>query len=330
MEKGQTAVDQVFLELTNHCNFSCSFCATGQMQRKRGFMDTQLALRLLGEISEEKLASRVLFHVMGEPLLHPRLANIVRYARGLGLSPVVYTNGSLLHTAKATRVLESGLTELVISLHSKDSRHHELRKADGIRYEDYLSRICNFIEARYSKAVETTIRLEMMNTLGSNYKILDSEDDVLSFIRWWASFLRTCGLDPDDDPAESFISGFKRRDYVEHKLLNDFVVGLKPMGRWVNAKEVAAAKKAGIVAYKGICSALQSHFTVLWNGDFDVCCSDYDGENVLGNVSSIRLGDLWADARVQKARMDFRDGLLALPYCLICESVPKFKAIYDQ
>ena len=321
------AVHQIFLELTNHCNFSCSFCAEEAMQRERGFMDEQLASRLLKEISQEKLASRVLFHVMGEPLLHPRLVDILEHARRLGLSSVVYTNGSLLSGERGAALLESGLSELVISLHSKGPQDHKLRNAAGIGYEDYLRHICEFIRTRYSMPSEMTIRVEIMNTLGSSYGIVDTEVDILNFILSWADFLRELGSDPVDKPAKTFLASFRNRQYAEHRLLDNFVIGLKPVGEWVDARRIAAVKEDGVVAFEGECPALQTHFAILWNGDFTVCCSDYDGMNVLGNVTNISLREFWTKRRVQNLRADFQSGFLGLPYCLVCHSVPKSRAI---
>ena len=86
----------VFLELTNACNFSCTFCAKHKMSRPVGFMDAALAMRILKQLGEHELTKRVAFHVMGEPLLHPRFDEILAQAHSMGLKVVINTNGSLL------------------------------------------------------------------------------------------------------------------------------------------------------------------------------------------------------------------------------------------
>ena len=74
-----------FLELTNHCNFSCTFCPDGIMSRERKFMDVEIAKRILDEIAEKGLTSEpIQLHMMGEPLLHPQIFEIIQYIHKKG------------------------------------------------------------------------------------------------------------------------------------------------------------------------------------------------------------------------------------------------------
>ena len=67
-------IKYIFIELTNHCNYSCTFCPDGIMTRKRQFMDADLVYRLLDEIADKGLTDEpIQLHLMGEPLLHPDL-----------------------------------------------------------------------------------------------------------------------------------------------------------------------------------------------------------------------------------------------------------------
>ena len=83
---------RAYIEITNMCNLRCSFCpGTG---RKKEFM-TPERFRLLAE----KLRGHVGYlylHVMGEPLLHPRLGEILSIAADLGFRLCLTTNGTLL------------------------------------------------------------------------------------------------------------------------------------------------------------------------------------------------------------------------------------------
>ena len=57
--------ERIHLELTNLCNFSCTFCPDGRMSRRRGLMDISVAKSALNQIADLDLADKVTFHVMG-------------------------------------------------------------------------------------------------------------------------------------------------------------------------------------------------------------------------------------------------------------------------
>ena len=83
---------RMYLEITNVCNLRCAFCPG--TQRPRRFMTPeefrQLATRL------RPYGTYLMLHVMGEPLLHPRLAELLDIAGALGFRVCLVTNGTLL------------------------------------------------------------------------------------------------------------------------------------------------------------------------------------------------------------------------------------------
>ena len=82
----------MYLEITNVCNLRCAFCPG--TQRPRRFMTPeefrQLAARL------RPYGTYLMLHVMGEPLLHPQLAELLDIAGVLGFQVCLVTNGTLL------------------------------------------------------------------------------------------------------------------------------------------------------------------------------------------------------------------------------------------
>ena len=105
---------RVYLEITNVCNLSCSFCP-GTKRPKR-FLSPEafrtLASRLAGH------TEYLYLHVMGEPLLHPRLAEILDIAAELGFKICLTTNGTLLGHALPTLLSARNLHKISVSLHS--------------------------------------------------------------------------------------------------------------------------------------------------------------------------------------------------------------------
>ena len=64
-------------------------------------MDISLAKKILDEIAQKKLVDKVNLHLMGEPTLHPKLNDILIYAKKKNVKIGLTTNGSTLVAKKS-------------------------------------------------------------------------------------------------------------------------------------------------------------------------------------------------------------------------------------
>jgi len=61
----------------------------------------------------------------------------------------------------------------------------------------------------------------------------------------------------------------------------------------------------------------------LWNGDVVLCCYDYDGFNVVGNVNGHSMVDIWNGKRVEQLRELFIErATRGLKLCSTCYLAP--------
>ncbi len=109
-------IQSLVVEPTNHCTLECPVCGALQSdtQRVKGYMDWDLFVQLAAEISMLR-PSRVCLHAHGEPLLHPRLVDMVRELASRKLQCEIITNGDLLTCELSLALREAGLTSLIIS-----------------------------------------------------------------------------------------------------------------------------------------------------------------------------------------------------------------------
>ena len=100
---------KAYLEITNVCNLSCSFCP-GTRREKR-FMTPEefetLSRKLRGHVEYLYL------HLMGEPLLHPQLEEILGIAARQGFRVIITTNGTLLGRSGDAGIRESLLKRTI-------------------------------------------------------------------------------------------------------------------------------------------------------------------------------------------------------------------------
>ncbi|MBI5607919.1 MAG: radical SAM protein [Deltaproteobacteria bacterium] len=114
---------KVIVNTTYICNNHCVFCATGNRSDWHGQADEQVAF--LAE--RRKQGFDLCDFDGGEPTTNPELFRLIRAARQLGYRAVnLTTNGRLLSNPKnAEKIVRSGLTSLLVSLHGPNPDVHD-------------------------------------------------------------------------------------------------------------------------------------------------------------------------------------------------------------
>ena len=138
---------RVYVEITNVCNKSCSFCPG--TKRVPHFMSSSELNAVLNKLSG--FTDYLYFHLMGEPTLHPDLIEFIRMAKRRGFHPMLTTNGSLL-SQLGEQIIEAGVYKVNISLHS-------FEKIDENEQKSYLKSCVDFAKLAAENGVIITLRL---------------------------------------------------------------------------------------------------------------------------------------------------------------------------
>lgn len=111
---------RVYVEITNICNLSCSFChGCNRPPRRMSREEFSLVLdRLAGH------TRYLYYHLMGEPLTHPELPEFLQMAAQWGYLSILTTNGTLLPT-RGNALLECPVHKVNISVHSFENGTEE-------------------------------------------------------------------------------------------------------------------------------------------------------------------------------------------------------------
>jgi MoaA/NifB/PqqE/SkfB family radical SAM enzyme len=95
---------RLWIESTSRCNLKCGYCPNKDVVKEdHGFMDFGLFTSIVDQVADHAYDVN-LFH-RGEPLMHPRLPEMVAYARGKGLYTRVHTNITLLNEKKGRALI---------------------------------------------------------------------------------------------------------------------------------------------------------------------------------------------------------------------------------
>ena len=138
---------RAYVEITNVCNKSCSFCAGHKRAPAR--MSAEQFRAVAQQISN--VTKFIYYHVMGEPLTHPQIGEFIRISSSLGLRSVVTTNGSLL-PVRGDELIDSGVYKVNISVHSFESGSEE-------EYRKYIDGCLDFADRASRAGVLCILRL---------------------------------------------------------------------------------------------------------------------------------------------------------------------------
>ena len=138
---------KAYVEITNICNMSCSFCHGHSRKLRR--MTTEEFERVLSQLRGH--TQYVYYHLMGEPLTHPDLPLFLTMAKERGFKSIITTNGTLLKK-RQSEILSAGVHKVSISLHSFEDGAEE-------EYLRYMSEVCDFADSASKAGVIVVLRL---------------------------------------------------------------------------------------------------------------------------------------------------------------------------
>ena len=163
-------------ELTNDCNLSCKICMRRYLDREIGYMSFENFKKLpLNKFKE------VAFHGWGEPLLHPQLFDMIRFAKSMGIKTSLITNATLLDKDRVEKLINSGLDEIAFGIYRKEAlskrfrniqRFIEAKKESKTKiktyfditiYSENLDEIPEIIEVAASLGVDAIVLHRLFN-----------------------------------------------------------------------------------------------------------------------------------------------------------------------
>jgi MoaA/NifB/PqqE/SkfB family radical SAM enzyme len=315
---------RIHLELTNRCNFSCVFCPDGKMTRKRGIMEPAVAYATLDQIADLDLAEKVTFHVMGEPLLHPQFFDILDHAKRGGIAVGLTTNGALLRPQTIRKLAERDLYQIDISLQTPDSESFQATRGCRVDFEHYRNGLLDLLAACATRPEPPVFKIRVMTTrfagaLRNRLGISDfmgSSESLHRTVREWVGLIyERLGVQlPDQAILAKRIKQIGIRAWNVIEVSPKIFIETYILTDWGNA----FSEEEIIEADHGYCFGMRDHFAILHTGDVVLCCIDFDGRTVLGNLRETSLREILESDRLRTIMEGFQRGALVHPHCRRC------------
>lgn len=244
---------KVYIEITSVCNLACSFCPP--TERAKGLIKVEQFNKILDEIRPH--TKYIYLHVKGEPLLHPRIHQLLDAAHEKGFKVNITTNGTLIKKNREKLLGKPALRQINFSLHSFDGHEGSENR------EKYLGDILEFVR-----------EASKFNTIIS-YRLWNLQQDHVS------DLAARRNRETLDIIENEYNLDFRIEEKVQPgkgvKIANNIYLNQDHEFRWPS---LLAPEDEG----KGFCHALRSQAAILVDGTVVPCCLDGEGVINLGNV----------------------------------------------
>ena len=283
--------------LTDACNQKCNFCALDFLERKGNFLDANSLYNMLIDVSG-KIKS-VMYAGEGEPLLHPKIADIIYSTKALDIDAAITTNGVLFDKEKREKILPY-LSWIRFSVDSGSPANYAYMHGTKEKNFDILiNNIEESVKYRNNNSLNVTIGAQFLTTKDNK-----NEAEKLAMI------LKKIGAD-----------NMQIKPYSKHPLsLNNFEVDEQEYNELEKKLMVYDDDKFKILFRKATlkritdgvtydrCHSLPFYTLIDAKGNVLSCNLFYNNEEYhYGNINESAFTDIWKSKRRKDAMQKIKD-----------------------
>lgn len=270
----------VHIEPTNVCNLKCEICPRDQQDRPEGYMDFKMYTDLVDELSGLR-TELIYLHLFGEPTLHPRIYDMICYAKKKGIDVAMSTNATTLNGRTTKSLLDSGIDILIISFDAADNPEYYERIRKNADYNKVFSNIKSFLDTKKDRKPFT----------------------ILQTIRMKGS-----------ENADQFL----RKVMPKY---NNLTVSNKPFDEWGGKVDRINRLSTVDIRYQQcprLCEKIWRTAMIHYDGTVVPCSRCYDKQFALGRFPQQNLGEIWnGEKMLELRRIHIKDRVLH-DYCRTC------------
>jgi radical SAM protein with 4Fe4S-binding SPASM domain len=322
----------VGLEITHFCNLSCGFCEShshllpAPIVKRRDYaggrraMDLETIQRLCRSLAGLGV-SWIELSGKGDPIVHPKLPEIVRAIKEAGLQCAMFTTGSVPRSDLAATLVECGLDRLNLSLNAA-SREVWARVAGKDLYDKTLGFLGEVLERRRrSGGKRPWVRVSFV-VCKENVEDMERSVDLCCDLGvdeggWcvMGELPETVQLQLDEGDVRGLQAGIPgwARKLEDRGIVHDLAGMAEDLPLRVGARgKQENPMQRGLPCYEG-----WMHAVIAPDGDVSPCC--YCEGAKLGNIVEQDFAEIWNGPRY----VDLRRRMLAMaktqePICWEC------------
>jgi radical SAM protein with 4Fe4S-binding SPASM domain len=289
----------VSIEPTTGCNLGCTECPSGLkiFSRPTGNLDEKTFRTAVDQL--EDVLIYLYLYFQGEPYLHPRFFDFVRYAAVRKIYTVTSTNGHYLTPRKAEETVTSGLSRIIISLDGATQESYEKYRVGG-SLEKVLEGARNLVAAK--KKLNSAKPHIIFQTV-----VMKTNEQELAEIKKIAEEI---GVDEIK---------FKSAQIYNYENGNELIPENESMARYsfTNGQWVIKNKLLNH------CWKLWHSCVITWDGAVVPCCFDKDAKYKQGNINEVKFEEIWKNGSYASFRAKVLHARKNIDICSNCSEGTK-------
>ncbi len=285
----------VAIEPTTACNLSCPECPSGlkKFTRDTGNLKEEFFKKTIDE-----LASTIFyltFYFQGEPFIHPKFLEMVKYASSKKIYTSTSTNAHFLNDENARKTIESGLDRLIISI-------------DGTTQETYQS---YRIDGNLNKVIEGTKNiLHWRKKLNSKKPYVIFQFLVVRQNEHQTEEVKKLATELGVDEVR-----FKTAQVYDYKNGNELIPLNEKFSRYKRNPDGIYSIKNEMLNH---CWRMWHSCVITWDGLVVPCCFDKDATHQLGDLKTESFEHIWKNGKYSAFRKSLLKARKEIDICTNC------------
>lgn len=263
----------VSIEPTTACNLKCPQCPSGlrQFTRPTGNLKLETNKNILDNLG--KNLQYINYYFQGEPFINPHFLEVVKEARKRNIYVLTSTNAHFISEQTAHDIIDSGLSEVIISIDGASQETYE-----NYRIEGSLAKVKegtkNLVEAK-------KIRKSNLPVITFQFLVSKQNEHEIEQMKMLKTEMGVDNLN------------FKTIQVYDYESGNQLIPDNDKYSRYKkNDKGIYELKNS----YKNSCWRSWSSCVFTWDGSVVPCCFDKDAKYKMGNVNKQEFKQIWKSA----------------------------------
>jgi len=290
----------VSIEPTTTCNLGCPECPSGlrSFTRPTGNLDYTFYKKTIDEIGDKLIY--LYFYFQGEPYLHPKFLELVKYASQKKIYTVTSTNAHFLTERKAKETIESGLDRILISIDGTTQDTYEQYRVGG-SLEKVIEGTKNLVKAK--------------RDLNSNTPHIIFQFLVVKPNEHQIAEVQRLGAELGVNEVK-----FKTAQLYDFEQGNELMPSIDKYSRYAKQKDGSYKIKNELLNH---CWKLWHSSVITWDGKIVPCCFDKDAQHLLGDLNTSSFKTIWQSDLYRSFRTRLLRSRKEIDICTNCSEGTK-------
>lgn len=291
----------ITIEQTNVCNLDCPVCETGAgiLGRAAGHLTLEQFQKIIDKIGAH--TNTLMFYFMGEPFLNKHSYDMIRYAKAAGIPFIeTCTNGDFVDPQ---RLVASGLDRVSFQIGGVTQETHQIYRVKG-RLERTMQNLKETIRIRNQQKSGLKIEVGFILMKHNEHEVESFRQEVLALGADYARVIDPCVRSVEQ--GKVFLPTDRKHWFYDEKAFNEG--RLRPR-----------------LLPDNVCPWIYYSMAIQVNGNVVPCCRDPRGTEVMGNILTQSLEEIWNGPKYRDLRDRVNRDQGSVEICRLCSSYPVSK-----